>query len=73
MHGDNDTLVPVVEARAFVDRLRVVTTNPVVYAEIPGAQHAFDLFPSIRSSGVLRGVARFLEWCHVTSRRADPR
>jgi acetyl esterase/lipase len=66
VHGGNDTLVPVIEARAFVDRLREVAKNPVVYAEIPGAQHAFDIFPSFRSAGVLRGVARFLEWCHAT-------
>ena len=62
VHGRNDTLVPVVEARDFVERLREVAKNPVAYAEIPGAQHAFDIFPSFRSAGVLRGVARFLEW-----------
>ena len=66
VHGRNDTLVPVVEARAFVDRLRDVAKNPVVYAELGGAQHAFDIFPSFRSAGVLRGVARFLEWTHAT-------
>ncbi len=66
VHGRNDTLVPVVEARAFVERLRGVAKNPVVYAELAGAQHAFDIFPSFRSAGVLRGVARFLEWTHAT-------
>ena len=66
LHGRNDTLVPVAEARAFVDRLREVAKNPVAYAELPGAQHAFDVFPSFRSAGVLRGVARFLEWSHAT-------
>jgi acetyl esterase/lipase len=66
VHGSNDTLVPVGEARAFATRLREVAKNPVVYAELPGAQHAFDVFPSFRSTGVLRGVARFLEWCHAT-------
>ena len=38
----------------------------MAYAEIGGAQHAFDIFPSFRSTGVVRGVARFLEWCHAT-------
>jgi acetyl esterase/lipase len=66
VHGRNDTLVPVREARTFVERLRATSKNPVVYAEVPGAQHAFDIFPSFRSAGVLRGVARFLEWCHAT-------
>ena len=66
MHGRNDTLVPVVEARRFVQRLRDVSKNPVAYAELAGAQHAFDIFLSLRSTGALRGVARFLEWCHAT-------
>ncbi|HZC70814.1 MAG TPA: alpha/beta hydrolase [Jatrophihabitans sp.] len=66
LHGRNDTLVPVAEARAFVARLRDTVKNPVAYAELGGAQHAFDLFLSLRSTAVLRGVARFLEWCHAT-------
>jgi hypothetical protein len=48
-----------------VARLRAEAKNPVVYAELAGAQHAFDIFPSFRSAGVIRGVARFLEWCHA--------
>jgi acetyl esterase/lipase len=66
LHGRNDTLVPVAEARAFVAQLRGIAKNPVAYAELAGAQHAFDIFLSPRSTGVLRGVARFLEWCHAT-------
>ena len=64
VHGRNDTLVPVVEARTFVDRLRRASRAPVVYAEISGAQHAFDIFPSIRSGHVVRGVERFLDVVH---------
>jgi acetyl esterase/lipase len=71
VHGRNDTLVPVAEARGFVDDLRRSTDGPVAYAEISGAQHAFDVFPSLRSAGVLRGVARFLEWCHATRHSRD--
>ncbi|MDQ2797325.1 MAG: alpha/beta hydrolase [Actinomycetota bacterium] len=66
VHGTNDTLVPVIEARRFVERLRGTSKQPVAYAEINGAQHAFDVFPSFRSAGVARGVARFLEWTHAT-------
>jgi len=62
IHGSNDTLIPVSEARAFVERLRAVSDNPVAYAELGGAQHAFDVFPSIRSAHVVRGVERFLDW-----------
>ena len=62
IHGERDTMVPVREAREFVRRLRQASPNPVAYAEIPGAQHAFDIFPSIRSAHVIRGVERFLAW-----------
>ena len=63
IHGTHDTLVPVVEAREFVHRLHDASKRPVVYAELPGTQHAFDIFPSIRSAHVVRGVERFLGWC----------
>jgi acetyl esterase/lipase len=56
----------VAEARNFVRRLQEVAKNPVAYAEIAGAQHAFDIFTSFRSTGVVRGVARFLEWTYAT-------
>lgn len=67
IHGDDDSLIPVREARAFVDRLRAVSPNPVAYAELAGAQHAFDVFPSIRSAHVVRGVERFLDWTYRAS------
>jgi len=65
VHGSLDSLVPVREARGFVARLREVSKNPVAYAELAGAQHAFDLFPSIRSAHVVRGVARFLDHTYL--------
>ncbi|HUR13051.1 MAG TPA: alpha/beta hydrolase [Mycobacteriales bacterium] len=61
IHGRNDTVVPVQEARLLVERLRAVSPGPVVYLELPGTQHAFDVFPSVRSDAVVRAVARFLE------------
>ncbi len=64
VHGSLDSLAVVEEARAFVERLRATSTAPVFYAEIPGAQHAFDVFPSIRTEIVLTGVRRFLGWLH---------
>jgi len=60
IHGDLDTLASVEEARRFVAALRAVSRNPVAYAEIPGAQHAFELFPSLRSMLVVHGVERFV-------------
>jgi acetyl esterase/lipase len=65
VHGANDTLVPVGEARTFVERLRRSATAAVVYAEMPGAQHAFEVFPSIRTAKVVAGVADFLAVVHA--------
>jgi acetyl esterase/lipase len=62
IHGKHDSLVPVAEARHFVERLRAVSHAPVAYAELPGTQHAFDVFPSIRSAHVVRAVERFLDY-----------
>ncbi len=61
LHGANDSLVPVEQARRFVELLREESTNPVVYAEFPGAQHAFDVFDNPRTSATVRGVERFLD------------
>ena len=60
VHGDRDTLAPVGDARTFAARLRAVSTQPVLYAEMHGAQHAFEIFPSARAVRVIEGVERFL-------------
>ncbi len=70
IHGDRDSLVPVEGAREFVQKLREVSKQPVAYAEIEGAQHAFDMFPSVRSEHVKHGVERFLAWTHAGHRAA---
>lgn len=70
IHGDKDSLVPVDDARAFVLALRAVSRSPVAYAELPGAQHAFDVFLSVRTALVIRGVERFLEQIAADVRRA---
>jgi acetyl esterase/lipase len=64
IHGDRDTMVPVEEARRFVALLREAIPGRVAYAEIPGAQHAFEIFPSIRTILVVQGVERFLAWVY---------
>jgi acetyl esterase/lipase len=62
VHGSHDSLVPVRGARSFVAALKRVSRSPVVYAELPLAQHAFDLFHSIRTHELIRGVHRFLAY-----------
>jgi acetyl esterase/lipase len=60
LHGANDSLVDVRQARAFVARLKEESRATVTYAEFPGAQHAFEVFGSIRSHHVVKAVARWL-------------
>ena len=59
-HGDQDTLVPVDDARAFVKRMEEISRNSVLYVEMPGAEHAFDIFPSLRTARVVECIERFL-------------
>ena len=60
LQGVNDTLVPVESARLFVERLRSVSRQPVAYAELPLAQHAFDVLASLRCQATTSAVADFL-------------
>jgi acetyl esterase/lipase len=69
IHGQSDTLVPVAEAREFVRALREKSRQRVVYAELPGAQHAFETFPSVRTIHTLNAVHRFLAWLESDWRR----
>ena len=64
IHGDKDTLVPVEEARVFANDLREISSSPVSYAEISGGQHAFDMFPSVRSEHVKHVVEQFLAYLY---------
>ena len=59
VHGDQDTLTSPNTARALVERARSASANPVVYAELPGAQHSFDLLSSIRFEAVIDGIKVF--------------
>jgi acetyl esterase/lipase len=70
-HGDRDTLVLVEDARHFVDVLRKTSRQPVVYAELPGAHHTFDLVHSIRFEAVVDGIEGFLAWLRSTSASAS--
>lgn len=65
IQGTHDSLVWVEEARVFVSALRGVANAPIAYAELPGAQHAFEIFHSVRTDQVVNSVADFLEWSHA--------
>ena len=64
IHGVNDTLVAISQARSFVEKLRDASDHAVAYSELSGTQHAFDVFPSVRSQHSVRGVDRFLRWAY---------
>ena len=67
LHGSNDSIIPVGEARDFVAALRAVSESAVAYAEIPGAQHAFEMFGSSHGQYSAAAVARFLDWVRATA------
>ena len=66
VHGARDTMLQVEDARHFVAALRSVSRSPVAYAELPGAQHSFDGFQSVRCSAVVTGMERFTSWVRTT-------
>lgn len=59
IQGSIDNLVWREETRQFVQILRGCSV-PVAYAEVPGAQHAFDVFNSVRCVAAVDAIARFL-------------
>jgi len=60
IHGENDLLVPPSHAREFAERMRLGSSRPVKYIELPGGHHNFDLYESIRSNAVNIAIARFM-------------
>jgi len=70
VHGDRDTLAPVEDAQVFAEDLRRASRSPVMYTELRGAQHAFDIFASPRTARMLDGTLRFLAAMHERAERA---
>lgn len=64
VHGDKDSLTSLGEAQFFASELDAISKQTVDFAEIPGAQHAFDVFSSLRSDYVMLGVAERLGQWH---------
>ncbi len=66
VHGTHDVLAWVEEARRFVSELKRVSKAPVLYAELNGAQHAFELFRSMRSRHTVLAIEAFARWAVTT-------
>jgi len=64
IHGDNDVLAPVEQARRFARRLGEESRAPVAYGEMGGAHHAFDILSSTRARHAVQAVERFLGAVH---------
>jgi acetyl esterase/lipase len=62
IHGTNDTYTPIEGARALARGLRETSAHPVVLAELPGGQHSFDVFHSVRMEAVVDGIEAFAAW-----------
>jgi acetyl esterase/lipase len=62
IHGNNDPMIGADNAREFASALSHTSTSPVVCAELPGAQHNFDRFASIRFAAVVDAVESFTTW-----------
>jgi len=72
LHGADDSLIPVREGRRFSAALREISTSPVVYAEIPHAQHSFDFYyGSPRAHYTAQAVEEFLYWVQA-KRKSTP-
>ena len=65
VHGSLDSLAAVNEGRVFSQKLREVSKNPVVYTELDGAEHAWEVVHSLRTEHTIDGVHRFLEWARA--------
>lgn len=66
IHGSGDSVIPVAQARSFVERLRAVSRSVVSYMELPGAGHAFDMTDGARTGAMATAIGLFLNHIHRT-------
>ena len=64
VHGTGDTIIPVDQARSFVERLRGESKSVVSYVELPGAGHGFDMTDGARTGPTATAIGLFLNQIH---------
>ncbi|MGB0435958.1 MAG: alpha/beta hydrolase fold domain-containing protein [Mycobacterium sp.] len=64
VHGTGDSVIPVAQARSFVERLSGVSRSAVGYVELPGAGHGFDLMDGARTGSAATAIGLFLNHIH---------
>ncbi|MFG1931836.1 alpha/beta hydrolase fold domain-containing protein [Mycobacterium sp. NPDC048908] len=65
IHGEQDVIIPVDEARHFHAELQSVSKNPVQFHEVPRAGHAFDLVDTGLARRSAAEVSDFLTGVHA--------
>ncbi|WP_068184144.1 alpha/beta hydrolase [Mycobacterium sp. UM_CSW] len=66
IHGSKDSVIPVEQARSFVERLRAVSHSMVGYLELPGAGHGYDLIDGERAGAAAHAASLFLNQVYRT-------
>jgi acetyl esterase/lipase len=69
IHGSKDNVIPVDQARSFVERMRAVSGSMVGYLELPGAGHGFDLVDGERAGVAAHATSLFLNQVYRTATR----
>jgi acetyl esterase/lipase len=64
IHGTGDSVIPVEQARCFVEKLRAASHSAVSYVELPGAGHAFDMIDGARTGSMATAIGLFLNQIH---------
>ena len=68
IHGTSDGLAAIEEARAFAQKLQTTSQSAAAFVELPGTQHAFEVFHSLRTRATVLAVSRFLGWSLAQSK-----
>jgi acetyl esterase/lipase len=68
IHGSKDNVIPVEQARSFVERLRAISHSMVGYLEFPGAGHGYDLIDGERAGAAAHATSLFLNQVYRTKR-----
>lgn len=71
IHGSDDKLAPIVEARDFFQALCADSPAMCAYAELPAASHAFDIYYCHRAIAAVDLTARFLTTSLSSSKAAS--
>jgi acetyl esterase/lipase len=64
VHGSGDNVIPVQQARDFVDKLSADSREVVCYVELPGAGHGFDMTDGPRTGSMATAIGLFLNQIH---------